>query len=71
MEATATVVAHCRRCGEFHELQPTIAGYIAWHNGVLIQDAMPELSASERELLISGTCGKCFDELFGLSSDEE
>ena len=26
-----------------------------------IQDLMPYLSASERELLLSGTCGECFD----------
>ena len=36
-----------------------------WQNGSLIQDAMPYLSADERELLISGTCGTCFDKMFG------
>jgi hypothetical protein len=29
-----------------------------------IQDLMPYLSAAERELLISKTCGSCFDKLF-------
>ena len=33
-------------------------------NGALIQDAMPYLSADDRELLISGTCGACFDKMF-------
>ena len=32
--------------------------------GELIQEALPELSADQRELLISGTCPKCWDELF-------
>ena len=35
-----------------------------WEDGELIQDAMPYLSAGERELLISGVCGKCFDKMF-------
>ena len=28
--------------------------YIAWIDGTLIQDAMPQLSADEREFIISG-----------------
>ena len=39
--------------------------YTSWENGELIQNAMPYLSADERELLISGTCGTCFDNMFG------
>jgi hypothetical protein len=29
-----------------------------------VQDAFPYLSAGERELLISGTCDPCFQEMF-------
>ena len=36
----------------------------AWQNGTLIQDAMPYLSADDREILISGICGECFDNMF-------
>ena len=36
----------------------------SWQNGALIQDAMPYLSADEREILISGICGECFDNMF-------
>ena len=35
-----------------------------------IQNAMPELSADERELLISGTCSKCWERVFGGQDDE-
>ena len=38
---------------------------VDWKGGKYIQDAMPYLSADERELLISGTCGTCFDKMFG------
>ena len=30
----------------------------------ITQDAFPELSAGEREFLISGYCNTCFDEVF-------
>ena len=42
-----------------------IDDYTSWENGALIQTAMPYLSADEREVLISGMCGPCFDNLFG------
>lgn len=37
----------------------------AWKRGTLIQDAMPYLSDGEREILISKTCGECWDAMFG------
>jgi hypothetical protein len=37
----------------------------------LIQDLMPYLSEGERELLISGFCGSCFNQIFDLDMDEE
>ena len=36
-----------------------------WQAGELIQNAMPNLDADSREQLISGTCPKCWDEMFG------
>lgn len=35
-----------------------------WAEGELIQDALDYLTADERELLLSGTCGSCWDTLF-------
>ena len=35
-----------------------------WQEGKYIQDAMPYLSAGERELLISDMCEDCFTKLF-------
>jgi len=46
--------------------------FFDWHNGEgFIQDLMPYLSTGERELLISGTCGRCFDEMFPEDVDIE
>ena len=35
-----------------------------WKNGMLIQTAFPELSVSHRELLQTGTCDTCWDNMF-------
>jgi hypothetical protein len=36
----------------------------SWVQGAKIQDAMPELTPAERELLISATCDTCFQKMF-------
>ena len=43
--------------------------YDAWKRGKYAQDAFPYLTDDQRELLISATCGPCFDEMF--PEDEE
>jgi len=42
-----------------------------WQNGMLIQKAMPYLTADEREMFISGTCSDCWDKLFPESDEDE
>ena len=59
-----TLQAQCRICKDTHVLMVRRHDVDRWQNGTLIQDAMPYLSADERELLISGTCGACFDKMF-------
>jgi hypothetical protein len=39
-------------------------GWHAWLGGELIQRAMPDASAAEREFLISGMSAECFDRIF-------
>ena len=60
-----TMWTTCRVCKNQVEMQVHIEDVTAWENGELIQNAMPYLSADEREVLISGTCGPCFYRLFG------
>ena len=66
---TAVVAVPCRLCDTVHDLTVNVEGFVSWQAGEFIQDALPELSCDERELLISGTCSTCFDELFP-SEDE-
>ena len=54
----------CPFCGKDHTVGVSLAGYIEWERGELIQNAMPDLSATEREQLISHICPKCQADFF-------
>lgn len=58
-----TICKMCKGVGYFKADPKDI--YEWKENGMMIQKALPYLNADIRELLISGTCGKCFDDLFG------
>ena len=47
------------------ELPITLAEYHAWESGTLIQDAMPELSADQREFVMTGLTSEEWDSEFG------
>lgn len=56
----------CPICGKTTPVQiRRMADYNAWRNGKCAQDAFPYLSADEREMLISGICPTCWDNMFG------
>lgn len=60
-----TIEINCWRCGEPYRVKPNSEGFVQWIQGeALIQDAMPELNAAQRELLMSGTCDRCWNALF-------
>ena len=63
-EPMQEIVATCVRCGDGTLINAVVSDLIKWKNGELIQNVMPYLNEDERELLISGTCGKCFDKIF-------
>lgn len=71
-DGTLTVITHpcpgCLQPGRVPGVDP--AAFEAWRNGAFIQDAMSELSAGARELLISGTHSDCFDALFPPDEDD-
>ena len=55
----------CPFCGNDHAVEVDLAQFEAWQDGELIQKAMPDLTLTEREQLISGLCPKCQVEIFG------
>ena len=63
------LVTYCPFCGDGHKVEVNETDYLDWGDGMNAQDAFPYLSASEREMLISGICPTCWNKYFG--SDEE
>lgn len=59
------LVTECIHCRRPAEIEVSRAEYKAWMLGTPTQTAFPTMSADDRELLISGTCGTCFDQMFG------
>jgi hypothetical protein len=53
----------CIWCDKVVEIVIKEEEYEVWCSGLVIQKAMPTLSVDDREILISGVCGKCFDSL--------
>lgn len=50
------------------EIDITEKQYVQWHNGMLIQEAMPNLTADEREFIISGCTQADWDAIFNEDS---
>lgn len=60
----------CPFCGRESEVAVTMEGWSKYVNGFSVQTAFPKLSATEREIIISGICPKCQDSIFGGDDDE-
>lgn len=59
------VIIDCPFCGNSHYVDVNEDHFSLWNNGIeLIQNAMPELSSTEREQLISGLCPTCQADIF-------
>lgn len=66
MVTTGVVEVECIMCHTKHTILVPTAGYTKWAKGqAKIQDALPGLSADERELLMSNICPVCWDKAFG------
>lgn len=62
---TIKVQTTCPRCKMFSYLEVESDQYYSWREGKQhIQDALPTLTAIQREKLITGICGSCWEEIF-------
>ncbi len=57
------VSRQCRWCGGVVLMQVDKAEYALYEQGKLLAGKFSGLTADEREILISGMCGTCFDRL--------
>jgi len=51
-------------CGAARVITVSSIGYSMWRAGELIQHVLTELFPSDRELLISGQCGRCWNSFY-------
>lgn len=58
------VITQCPICGRANEIEVNDMDYLDWKDGTLAQDAFPYLDANEREMLISGICPDCWNNMF-------
>lgn len=62
-------------CRNHQGLVPIEADPTEWaafyESRMFAQDAFPSMSPGDRELLISGTCGPCFEAMFPPEEDDE
>lgn len=65
------IITACPFCGHSHVVEVNEADYLAWKGGALVQDVFPYLSADEREMLVSGICPDCWDDMFGDSDEDD
>lgn len=65
----AVVTTVCPFCGESHDVLVNEDDYYDWKDGKLAQDAFPYLPADEREMLISGICPDCWNQMWGSAND--
>lgn len=61
----------CRFCGKEITIQADEEKFARLDSGAHVQDMFPDLNPNYRELMISGICGECFDELFGGDEDND
>lgn len=61
----------CKVCNIEYDVNVTQAQIISHACGTLAQDAFDNLNADERELLISGICGNCYDEMFFMDEPDD
>jgi hypothetical protein len=70
-EFKVAVHGPCYHCGEQQEVIVEDAALRKFRAGEFAQDCFPTLPAEQREFLISGICGKCWDEMFGGHEEDE
>ena len=56
---------NCVKCDRPVDVPCTEQQIKVWQDGEMIQNAMPNLTADQREMLITGICGICWEVMFG------
>jgi hypothetical protein len=70
-ETIAVKTKTCTVCGEYEVWSLDRKAVESWQGGEYIQNAFPEMSMEDREILITGTHPACWDKLFPKEDENE
>ena len=66
MTKMISVARQCPFCGKKYAVEVPEKGFLDWFEGrMVIQRAMPQISAEIRESLLTGMCAECQKDVFG------
>ena len=68
--STVEIRRVCPFCGKVNRIIVNAELYGMWQSGMPIQRVFPTASATEREILISGICENCQDDIFEEVEDD-
>lgn len=68
--AAVEITKVCPFCGKVNRVIVDTESYRMLQDGVPIQRVFPTASATQREILISGICENCQNDIFGGDNDE-
>lgn len=69
--AKTDVLYYCKFCNKEIVITVDEEDIKKYENGALIQDAFPYLTPDEREIMISGMCGDCWQKYMESFDEEE
>ena len=70
MSKVIYITTYCPDCNRETNIPVTEEGYNKRLNGAKVQDAFPELTPAQREMLITGICGDCWNAMFKEDDDD-
>lgn len=68
-DGTATISGRCIMTKEEYSVTAPEADCLVWLKGAFVQNAFPNMSAGDREFLISGISPKGWEQTFGPDED--
>ena len=71
MENNIPIIRKCPMCGKLQTLIVNKYDYEKWQRGELVQKCFPYLSPKEREVLETGICSECWDNMLKEDGDDE
>jgi phage FluMu protein Com len=63
MDKKITLEKRCPICGKMNEFHCLESEYQKWLDGELVQKCFPNATPDERELMITGICPECWDNM--------